>query len=75
MMMISPDADPPADDVPAADAAEQRQPADRNAEDATLDTDYLDNLTQRDANPSDLIDQAITVPMPDDDRDAGITAP
>ena len=27
------------------------------------------NLLQRDANPSDVIDQAIIVPLPDDDRD------
>jgi hypothetical protein len=27
------------------------------------------DLLQRDANPSDVIDQAIIVPMPDDDRD------
>jgi len=27
------------------------------------------DLLQRDANPSDVIDQAIIVPLPDDDRD------
>lgn len=72
-MMIFPDANPPADDVPAADAAEQRQPADDSDDDATLDTGNLNDLNQRDANPSDLIDQAIPVPMPDDDRDTDIT--
>jgi hypothetical protein len=33
-----------------------------------LDTGYLANLLQRDANPSDVIDQAIIVAVPDDDR-------
>ena len=31
------------------------------------------NLIQRDANPSDVIDQAIIVPLPDDDRDTDTT--
>jgi hypothetical protein len=68
-MTIYLDDHPIADDVPAADAAEQRQPADISVEDAGLDTGYVANLGQRDANPSDVIDQAIIVPMPDDDRD------
>jgi len=61
---------PLADDVPVADAAEQLQPADVSVEDAGLDTRYVANLSQRDANPADVIDQAIIVPIPDDDRDA-----
>jgi hypothetical protein len=60
---------PLADDVPEADATEQRQPANVSVEDAGLDTGYLANLIQRDANPSDVIDQATIVPLPDDDRD------
>ena len=60
---------PLADDVPAADAVEQHQPADVSVEDAGLDTRYVANLSQRDANPADVIDQAIIVPIPDDDRD------
>ena len=60
---------PLADDVPAADAAEQLPPADDSVEDAGLDTRYVANLSQRDANPADVIDQAIIVPIPDDDRD------
>ena len=56
-----------ADDVPAADAA-KHQPAD-GAEGAGLDPREVANLLQRDANPSDVIDQAIIVPLPDDDRD------
>ena len=65
-MTIYLDDNPLADDVPGADAVEQEQPADVNAEDAGLDTSYLANLLQRDANPSDVIDQAIIVPLPDD---------
>ena len=60
---------PLADDVPVADAAEQLQPADVSVEDAGLDTRYVANLIKRDANPADVIDQAIIVPIPDDDRD------
>ena len=56
----------PADDVPAADAVEQQQPAGVSVEDAGLDPGYLANLVQRDANPSDVIDQAIIVVWPDD---------
>jgi len=58
-----------ADEVPTADAVEQQQPVDVSVEDAGLDPGYVTNLLQRDANPSDVIDQAIIVPMPDDDRD------
>ena len=64
---------PLADDVPVADAAEQHQPADVSVEDAGLDTRYVANLIQRDANPADVIDQAIIVPIPDDDRDTDTT--
>lgn len=63
-----------ADDVPGADAAEQRQPVDDSAEDAGLDPDHVANVLQRDANPSDVIDQAVIVPLPDDDRDADASA-
>ena len=59
---------PLADDVPAADAAEQLQPADVSFEYAGLDTRYVANLSKRDANPADVIDQAIIVVWPDDDR-------
>jgi hypothetical protein len=64
---------PLADDVPLADAAEQHQPADVSVEDAGLDPGYLANLAQRDANPPDVIDQAIIVPVSDDDRDVDST--
>jgi hypothetical protein len=61
-----------ADDVPIADAAEQQLPADVSVEDAGLDPGYVANLLQRDASPSDVIDQAIIVPLPDDERDVDI---
>jgi hypothetical protein len=64
---------PLADDVPAADAVEQHQPATS----ASRTPDWIPatpaNLIQRDANPSDVIDQAIIVPLPDDDRDTDTT--
>ncbi|MCV7412886.1 hypothetical protein AWC05_12460 [Mycobacterium florentinum] len=66
-MTIYFDDNPLADDVPVADAAEQRRPADVSAEARELDTRCLANLVHRDANPSDVIDQAIIVPFPDDD--------
>jgi hypothetical protein len=73
-MTIYVDDTPLADDVPAADAAEQHQPVDDSAEDAGLDPRCVADLLQRYANPSDVIDQAIIVPLPDDDRDADASA-
>ena len=72
-MTINFDTNVVADEVPVADAVEQHQPTDLSAEDAGMDAEHLTDLIQRDANPSDLIDQAITVPLPDDDRDRGLT--
>ena len=67
-MTIYLDDTPLADDIPRADAVEQHQPADVSVEDAGLDPGYLVDLLQRDANPADVIDQAIIVPIPDADR-------
>ena len=67
-MTIYLDDTPLADDIPPADAVEQHQPAAPSAEDAGIDLRFVANLLQRDANPADVIDQAIIVPMPDDDR-------
>ena len=67
-MTINPDHGPLADDIPAADAVELQQPADVSVEDAGLDPGYVTNLLHCDANPSDVIDRAIIVPLPDDDR-------
>ena len=68
-MTIYLDHGPLADDIPRADAVEQQQPADVSVEHAGLDPESVANLLQRDANPSDVIDQAIIVPLPDDERD------
>jgi hypothetical protein len=69
-MTTNPDNHPLADDVPVDDAAEQRQPADDSTEDAGLDLDEVADLLERDANPADVIEQAIVVPLPDDDYGA-----
>ena len=54
------------DEAPEADAMEQRVVVD--AEDETgLDTASVDALSDREANEVDVIDQAIVVPVPDDD--------
>jgi hypothetical protein len=68
-MTIYLDDKPLADDIPRADAVQQRQPADVSVEGAGLDPESVADLRQRDANPSDVIDQAIIVPLPDDERD------
>jgi hypothetical protein len=39
---------------------------------AGLDPGYVANLLQRDANASDVVDQAIIVALPDDDRDVDV---
>ena len=72
-MMINFDTNAMPDEVPVADAVEQHQPTDLSAEYAGLDPEHLTDLLQRDANPSDVIDQAITVPLPDDDRNGDPT--
>ncbi|OBF60835.1 hypothetical protein A5787_18920 [Mycobacterium sp. 852002-50816_SCH5313054-b] len=55
----------PDDVVPEADAAEQQQAVD-SEDDAGLDTAYLDDATDRDANEADVIEQAFIVPADDD---------
>jgi hypothetical protein len=46
---------------------EQRRVVDFDDE-AGLDASYVADLADRDANPADLIDQAIVVPIPEDDE-------
>ncbi|OSC43151.1 hypothetical protein B8W66_01790 [Mycobacterium decipiens] len=59
----------PQDEVPEADAADQQRAVDFDDE-AGLDTTYLsDGAADRDANEADLVDQAIVVPVADDDRE------
>lgn len=55
----------PDDVVPEADAAEQQQALDPENE-AGLDTAYLDDATDRDANEADVIEQAFIVPADED---------
>jgi hypothetical protein len=54
------------EDGPEADVAEQQIPVD--VVDATLDTGYLDDRSDAEANQADLIDQAIEIPYADEDR-------
>lgn len=60
---------PPAEGVPEADLAEQQIEADDD--DGGLDPADLENIGEVDANPADVIDQAIRIPLPDDDYDTG----
>jgi hypothetical protein len=54
------------DETPEADAMDQQCLVD--ADDQTgLDAATVAGITDRDANPADLIDQAIVVPVPEDD--------
>jgi hypothetical protein len=71
-MTINPDDKPLADEVPVADAVEQQQPAALGDEDAGLDPEHVAQRLQADANTVDVIDQAITVRLPDDQRDGEI---
>lgn len=54
------------EDEPEADVAQQQIPVE--FDDPTLDTEYLADRSDADVNPADLIDQAIDVPFPEDDR-------
>jgi hypothetical protein len=71
-MTTNPEDNPLADEVPVADAVEQQQPAALGDEDTGLDPEHVANRLQTDANTVDVIDQAITVPLPDDQRDGDI---
>ena len=60
---------PQAAEVPVADAVEQHQPAVLDVDVAGLDPEYVADRLQTDANTIDVIDQAIAVPLPDDELD------
>lgn len=68
-MTINPEDKPLTDEVPVADAVEQQQPAAPDVEDAGLDSQHVADRLLTDANAFDVIDQAISVPLPDDERD------
>lgn len=61
------------DEIPDADATEQHHPADPTVEDTALDPDQVARVIDVDADPADVIDQAIIVPLPDDDRGVDTT--
>jgi hypothetical protein len=71
-MTINPQDNLLAAEVPVADAVEQQQPDAPEADDAGLDPEYVTDRLQTDANTVDVIDQAIAVPLPDDERDGDI---
>jgi len=53
---------------PEADVAEQQIPVDLTVDETGLDPTHLTNRSDAEANPADLIDQAISVPLSDDDH-------
>ena len=59
---------PLTEDKPEADVAEQQIPVDLTADEAGLDPTHIANRSDAEANLADLIDQAITVPLSDDDH-------
>ena len=58
---------PITEDKPEADVAEQQIPADRTVDEAGLDPTDIADRSDAGANLADLIDQAIGVPLSDDD--------
>ncbi|BBX95214.1 hypothetical protein [Mycobacterium lacus] len=58
----------PQDEVPEADAMEQRRAVEFDDE-IGLDTAYLSDARDRDANEADVVDQAFIVEVADDERD------
>ncbi|WP_234807418.1 hypothetical protein [Mycolicibacter senuensis] len=67
--MIDAEGPSPSDDIPEADRAEQSLAADAGDQDDGLDPAHLENIDELDANPADVIEQAISVPLPHDDYD------
>ena len=55
-------------DKPEADVAEQQIPFDPTLDEAALDPTHIANRSDAQANLADLIDQAISVPLSDDDH-------
>ncbi|HZU49789.1 MAG TPA: hypothetical protein VFA16_21420 [Mycobacterium sp.] len=61
----------PVDETPEADAIDQHRTVDVG-DDIQLDTDYVADISDREANEADVIDQATIVPLPDDDVDSQV---
>ncbi len=59
---------PPTDEVPEADLVDQQIDADTTDEEG-LNPAQLENAADVEADPADLIDQAISVPLPSEDYD------
>jgi DNA-binding transcriptional MerR regulator len=59
---------PITEDKPEADVAEQQIPVDPTVDEAGLDPTHIANRSDAGANLADLIDQAISVPLSDDDH-------
>ena len=59
---------PLTEDKPEADVAEQQIPVDPAVDEAGLDPTHIANRSDAEANLADLIDQAISVPLSDDDH-------
>ena len=59
---------PITEDKPEADVAEQQIPVDPAVDEAGLDPTHIANRSDAEANLADLIDQAISVPLSDDDH-------
>ena len=53
--------------TPQGDLAERQIPVDVSADEDGLDPTPLTSASAMDADPADLIDQAISVPLPADD--------
>jgi hypothetical protein len=60
---------PEAPEAPEADVAEQHTPVDAADEDTWREADRITTARGADADEADLIEQAIAVPLPDDDLD------
>lgn len=65
--MTKPDGIPSGEAIPEADVADQHIPVDPSEEDTWQDADAISTERKWHATEADLIDQAIEVPIPDDD--------
>jgi hypothetical protein len=66
-MMTNPATGQMPGDEPEADVAEQQRSV-ADTEDPTLDVGYIADRSDSEANPADVIEQAIEVPLPDDEH-------
>jgi hypothetical protein len=61
---------PLSEEKPEADVAEQRLSVEAS-DDSTLDVEYIDDRSDSEADSADLYEQAIDVPLPDDEHTTG----